>query len=62
MTATTTVRSNGTKRLLERVRHGPLAIRDMAVALHVRWRAAVAVGQLGPDPETVVGRGTGARI
>jgi hypothetical protein len=51
-----------TRRLTDRLRGGPLSIRDMASAIHARWRAAFAAGQLGPDPETIVGRGTGARI
>jgi hypothetical protein len=61
-TATTSIDSNQTRRTLERLRRGPLSIRDMATALHDRWRAAVAAGQLGQDAEIIVGRGTGARI
>lgn len=51
-----------TKRLTDRLRGGPISIRDMASQVHARWRAAFAAGQLGQDPETVMGRGTGARI
>jgi hypothetical protein len=62
MTATTSVDSTQTRRILDRLRRGPHAIRDMASAIGARWRAAFAAGQLGPDPETTIGRGTGARI
>jgi hypothetical protein len=62
MDATTSIDTTQTKRLVDRLLGGPLSIRDMASAIHARWRAAFAAGQLGPDPEITIGRGTGARI
>lgn len=60
--ATTDVRNRQHEHLADRLRRGASAIRDMAAALHARWRAALDAGQLGPDPETIIGRSTGARI
>jgi hypothetical protein len=50
------------KRIRVLLRPGPLAIRDMFATIGAKWRAELAAGQLGSDPETVIGRGTGARV
>ncbi len=63
MTATTPKLGTGPSKLfVDRLRRASLAIRDMASAIGARWRAELAAGQFGPDPEAVIGRGTGARI
>ncbi len=62
MTATTDVRTDQTRHDLDRLRRAGRAIRDMFSAIRAWWRAEFAAGQLGPDPETTIGRGTGARV
>lgn len=66
MTATATITTNlGTRpvrSIVDRMRRRGSAIRHMASALGAALRDDLAAGQLGPDPETVVGRATGARI
>jgi hypothetical protein len=63
MTATTTKLGTGqAKHILEALRRAALGTRRVASALGSRWSAALASGQLGPDPETTIGRATGARI
>jgi len=61
-TTTAELGSSPDKHIADRIRRAGSAIRDMASALGARWRAELAAGQLGPDPETVIGRRTGARI
>lgn len=61
-TTTTKLGTSPDRHVVDRLRRAGSAIRDMASALGSRWRAEIAAGQLGPDPETEIGRATGARI
>jgi hypothetical protein len=63
MTVTTTKLANTqADRIVDQLRRALLAMFDMAASLGRSWRDDFSSGQLGPDPETVIGRDTGARI
>jgi hypothetical protein len=66
MAAMTSFVSNKTSQAVGTRRRAPTAIRDMAAALASamvsKVRAEFEANQLGPERETVIGRGTGARI
>jgi hypothetical protein len=66
MAAMTSFASNQSNQAVGTRRMAPTAIRDMATALAsamvVKIRAEFEANQLGPDRETVIGRGTGARV
>jgi len=60
-TSTTKLGTSPDGSLVHLLRRAGSAIRRMVSAL-AGWRPDLAAGQLGPDPETVIGRATGARI
>ena len=66
MAAMTSFASHQSDHAIETRRRPPIAIRDMAAAMAsamvAKIRAEFEANQLGPDRETVIGRGTGARI
>ena len=64
MAATTTI-NRGTRRwqrVLHAMRRMTLGVGSLALGIGSRWDAFVDSGQLGPGPDQVISRHTGARV
>ena len=59
---TTTVTTTPSDRLREVLRRVAAGAHARGAAIAARWRAEVAAGYFGADAETIIGRGTGARV